>query len=234
MRNASANRDGSYNSSEAKCVCCSGYEGDRCQVNVGRNHTLCQPNPCQNTGQCSLLSEEEYECRCSSGFTGTNCQFTDPCISSPCSEFGDCHNINGEFFCVCSKDGWGGESCDEDIDECQDSMVRCHNGGACVNSPGGYSCECLPEYTGHSCGDYVPQPVNCSSSQRCRNGGTCVDQSGGTMVCECPLGFTGDQCDMPGECCVLCMVYCVRLQTMLEWNWDQTYTHSTRTHTHFP
>ena len=102
--------------------------------------------------------------------------------------------------CVC-KDGWGGDTCEEDIDECLDSSTTlCLNGGSCVNEPGGYSCSCTPEYTGPDCSTYIPQPVNCSSgNQRCKNGGTCVDKEPGTMICNCTKGFKGDFCEIVGE-----------------------------------
>jgi hypothetical protein len=31
------------------------------------------------------------------------------------------------------------------------------------------------------------------------NGGTCVDKEGGSMVCNCPLGYAGDICDIVGS-----------------------------------
>ena len=36
---------------------------------------LCQPNPCQHGGSCTVLSNTEYTCDCSgTGYTGDNCQ----------------------------------------------------------------------------------------------------------------------------------------------------------------
>ena len=36
---------------------------------------VCKPNPCQNGGQCSIITATEYSCNCTStGHTGTNCE----------------------------------------------------------------------------------------------------------------------------------------------------------------
>lgn len=36
---------------------------------------VCKPNPCQNGGQCSIVTAKEYSCNCTStGHTGINCE----------------------------------------------------------------------------------------------------------------------------------------------------------------
>ena len=204
------NADGSYNSSGALCICCSGFSGDRCET-ASENHTLCRPNPCQNGGECQLLVEMGYRCECAVGYTGVNCELSDLCIegrsscnpqnTDACYVVSDDDEVAEEReICIC-KDGWGGDTCSEDLDECLDpSVASCQNGGSCVNTPGWFYCSCVPQYTGSKCEVYVPQPVNCSSYQRCLNGGTCVDKEPGTMVCECPERYTGDLCEILGEC----------------------------------
>ena len=171
VRESLPNSDGSYNSSGVKCVCCTGFDGNHCEINIGRNHTLCLPDPCQNGGHCSL-SEESYECKCERGYTGANCEYSDLCLSSPCveSNMENCLTTAEGFVCIC-KTGWGGGTCNVDIDECQDPPNPCFNGGLCVNSPGSYSCSCPPKFTGQYCDEDIPQPVNC---QMCKNGGTCT------------------------------------------------------------
>ena len=201
--------DGSYDSPDATCSCCDGFDGTQCEIN--QNHTLCLPNPCQNGGRCKLLNgTDSYECECDDDYTGTNCEYSNLCLNSPCEESTTelCLTTSERFACIC-KPGWGGRDCGDDIDECQDSsLIICLNGGSCVNSPGGYSCTCPPDRTGDDCGKYNPQPVNCSSSQMCLNGGTCVDQEGGNMVCDCPRGFTGDICEDVGKYISLCLSFC--------------------------
>ena len=228
------NSDGSYSSPHVWCSCCTGFTGDRCQISSD-NHTLCRPNPCHNGKECTLLSDTSYRCECGDDFTGVNCELPNLCSADRTS----CHSQNTDYcivdnrsggareICVCKKDsGWGGATCSEDIDECLgNSAPLCHNGGTCVNKPGGNSCSCTPEYTGPECKDYVPQPVNCSSTnEMCENGGLCVDQPSGEMVCNCTSGFTGDFCQIVGELVImqwyptlvrildLCLIYALLLR----------------------
>ena len=192
------NVHGSYNSSNVNCLCFVGFDGTQCERNI---NTLCLPNPCQNGGHCKYLNKtDSYECECSDDYAGANCELSNHCFSSPCidSNTETCLTTPEGFACIC-RAGWGGRNCGDDIDECQDSQKLCLNGGSCVNSPGGYSCNCLPEHTGAACEEYVPQPVDCSYSHMCMNGGTCVDKEGGSMVCNCPLGYAGDICDIVGK-----------------------------------
>ena len=192
------NPDGSYNSSKAQCVCCTGYYGDECEHDMD-NHTLCQPNPCQNDGHCTLV-QGLYECSCEPGFKGVNCELEDLCPEVQCHPQNTitCITTAEEgAVCVC-KEEWGGQICEDDIDECLDTNP-CLYGGTCVNSAGGFTCDCPPDRTGDLCQTYVPQPVNCSTSQMCLNGGTCEHKSGGTMVCNCLPGFTGNTCEKESE-----------------------------------
>ena len=35
----------------------------------------CEPNPCQNSGICrELIEEEDYKCECTRGFRGKDCE----------------------------------------------------------------------------------------------------------------------------------------------------------------
>ena len=42
-----------------------------------------------------------------------------------------------------------GANCDQDIDECE--LNPCGENGVCINSFGGYTCECSAEFTGAHC-----------------------------------------------------------------------------------
>ena len=183
------------------------------------NHTLCRPNPCRNGGECQLLSDTSYKCECGEEYTGVNCELPNLCrleatCNSDTTEVCLVAQDDGEVkqVCICT-DGWGGDTCTEDVDECLGSSAPlCLNGGTCVNNLGGYSCRCTPEYTGPECKDYVPQPVNCSSTnQMCKNGGECMDQGPGVMVCNCTKGFTGDFCEIVGEWSIYSLLPAVSL-----------------------
>ena len=142
--------DGIYNSSDASCLCCSGFDGPRCEANVRLYHTLCQPNPCLNGGRC-VFHNDSYKCDCDDKYMGTNCEYPNLCLSSTCDKLNTehCHMTSEGFVCVC-KTGWEGSECRDDIDECLTKNL-CQNGGTCVNFPGGYSCSCPPEYTDMYC-----------------------------------------------------------------------------------
>ena len=43
-----------------------------------------------------------------------------------------------------------GETCEYDIDECQDRRI-CHHGGKCINNAGSYRCVCPTGYEGNQC-----------------------------------------------------------------------------------
>lgn len=55
-----------------------------------------------------------------------------------------CDNVKG---CVCD-DGWEGETCNIDIDECASSSQNCNDPRRqCVNHLGSYTCECKVGFT---------------------------------------------------------------------------------------
>ncbi|CAM9648028.1 unnamed protein product [Lampetra planeri] len=85
--------------------------------------------------------------------------------------------------------------CDENVDEC--ASAPCLHQAACANRPGGgYSCECLPGYTGARCDIYADE---CASAP-CRNG-RCLDSST-SFRCFCaPPGYTGTACQTDVDVC---------------------------------
>ncbi len=48
--------------------------------------------------------------------------------------------VGATFSCDCA-DGWTGDRCGDDVDECA-ALSPCHNGGVCVNLPGEFACSC--------------------------------------------------------------------------------------------
>lgn len=67
------------------------------------------------------------------------------CKTSPCKN-GICVDDFYKFRCSCNS-GWDGNLCSRDIDECS-LLQTCKNGATCVNFDGGFSCYCVPGYTG--------------------------------------------------------------------------------------
>ncbi|XP_019631700.1 PREDICTED: fibropellin-1-like isoform X2 [Branchiostoma belcheri] len=73
----------------------------------------------------------------------------------------------------------------------------CMNGGTCQNQVHGYTCSCIPGYTGNNCETDIDE---CASSP-CVNGGSCIDGVN-SYTCQCPPGITGYQCQIDIDECV--------------------------------
>ena len=163
-----------------------------CLVCGGGSHDHCSSTACGNHGNCTSTLYS-YVCECDLGYTGTNCSIRDHCASNPCPSDNStgCFNLPqvDSFVCQCI-DGWGGNLCNQDIDECLTSGTDPCNGGTCVNIPGGYVCEnCPPTLTGSSCNELL----TCDDTP-CLNGGNCSNQ-GGVVSCNCMAGFSGVMCE---------------------------------------
>ena len=57
-----------------------------------------------------------------------------------CLVTGTCVNTPGSFHCVCD-DGWEGERCEREIDECLSNP--CQHDGTCLNKVGKFTCLCM-------------------------------------------------------------------------------------------
>lgn len=68
---------------------------------------------------------------------GPNCTQLCSCSSDPIKT-NYCDKINGTCFC---HDGWNGNDCENDIDECQEPG-RCPGNSTCVNTDGSFICDC--------------------------------------------------------------------------------------------
>ena len=71
------------------------------------------------------------------------CSFSNPCLNG-----GTCINNAGSYTCRCPQ-GWTGEKCQIDINECLNNP--CLFGGTCFNTPGSYVCQCVAGRTGKNC-----------------------------------------------------------------------------------
>lgn len=104
-----------------------------------------------------------------------------------------CHNGDcienehvGHPTCHCHT-GWKGESCEIDINECEDGIVECQNNSQCVNLKGQpfYKCECLDGWEGKHCEIDIDE---CSVDPNiCLHGGICQNNLG-SFSCECSEG----------------------------------------------
>lgn len=85
------------------------------------------------------------------------------------------------FSCRCPA-AFTGALCEDDVDECD--VNPCGNEGTCVNTVGGFSCECHGGSSGSVCSTHE------CTNLICQNGGTCVVRPGG-QHCQCVSGFEG-------------------------------------------
>ncbi|XP_043927050.1 vitamin K-dependent protein S [Protopterus annectens] len=130
-------------------------------------------------------------------------EISDQCKPLPCNKDGytACHDGSAKFTCVC-RQGWQGERCEEDLNECEDS----HNGGCnqtCQNFLGGYRCLCENGYVLHQ-DEHKCEDINeCDTVNDACGTAVCVNTLG-SYVCKCDLGYkynsTTKSCEDINEC----------------------------------
>lgn len=191
--------------SNEQCVCELGFTGDQCEQDIDEcigelgTHAKCDHH-CINT----LGS---YECQCEAGYelqqNGYSCRSPGSVTQWPRY---DCQNglncLNGRCMsgkCVCQQ-GFEGEMCDRDIDECAGELEiipKCQQ--RCVNLPGSYQCHCDPGY------EIQPDGFSCQripSDRDCKDGITCIYGRCWKGQCVCLSGYTGDKCDRDIDECI--------------------------------
>lgn len=172
---------------------------------------VCEPNPCQNEGECQDLFDL-FRCHCPSAWSGRVCETnTDACFSNPCVH-GSCHMVSKSYECLCET-GYTGHHCEEEVDMC--AGHKCSNGGTCLRGLKKYACLCPRNTTGPLCIERVPElpwyidripypklPVSVCGDDKwnysCFNGGNC---STSEEMCDCLPGFTGHWCEMELDEC---------------------------------
>ncbi|CAL1542064.1 unnamed protein product, partial [Lymnaea stagnalis] len=133
---------------------------------------------------------------CINGKYGINCNNSCSCQMSNTKT---CDNVNGTCACV---NGWKGETCTIDIDECADRSGSCQEHSHCLNTNGSYICVCddgfiqkenfCAECDDNSYGPVCSLRCSCGANFRC-------DKTNG--VCYCKPGFRGDNCDIDIDEC---------------------------------
>ncbi|XP_012935927.1 uncharacterized protein LOC101854936, partial [Aplysia californica] len=94
-------------------------------------------------------SDGGFSCSCYTGYKlqadQTSCSacqhpyYGEDCKSiCDCNGHGTCDSVRG---CICS-DGWKGESCSQDVNECAEKEQPCPDNQVCSNTVGSYTCSC--------------------------------------------------------------------------------------------
>ncbi|XP_023930884.1 uncharacterized protein LOC106158645 [Lingula anatina] len=198
------------------CACPQGYT-----ISPADNSTCDDIDECAlNTDTCSHTcnnTDGGYTCSCPSGFTlgsdkrtcqecalpkyGDKCSFTCDCGSRASV----CDNVVG---CTNCTDGWTGDQCRTDVDECALGTANCGSGANCTNTNGSYICLCGDGYSKVQGSDpNVPgycvdfDECNDSESPPCSPTATC-NNTVGSFVCSCTPGYVGNgtYCEDSNEC----------------------------------
>ena len=178
------------------CSCPLGYSGATCAVNIDD----CAPSPCQNGGSCTD-EVAGRTCTCPTGFGGDACQtlLTD-CDDAPCKNGAPCTNVASGYACACPS-GFYGPNCDT-------GCPRGHCLGAVTCNPADGTesrCQlCAPGYHGIICNVEIDE----CRTEPCQNGGICTDLLA-DFSCECPTGWSGEDCSVDVNECLLEIDDCV-------------------------
>ncbi|XP_025078736.1 fibulin-1-like [Pomacea canaliculata] len=193
------------------CLCNSGYtinqnsltcnDINECSAGLAKCSHTCINTPGSFTCSCPVgMKLDNNGLTCSNCFPGTfgpNCNQVCACAAGA----ERCDIASG---CVC-RQGYEGDKCDKDVNECQSGMLPANCTGSnveCVNTNGGYTCGCRQGFAADSNG--VCQDINeCLESdcdQHCNN-------TIGSFHCSCDQGFYWDEdtqtCKDVDECASL-------------------------------
>ncbi|CAF1005451.1 unnamed protein product [Adineta ricciae] len=79
-----------------QCFCLQGYTGANCET------PICSLTSC-NSGNCTAV-QNSFVCTCPSGKSGDQCQYTNACVSNPCSATEQCEQNGNSYKCVSCYD----------------------------------------------------------------------------------------------------------------------------------
>uniref|UniRef100_A0A4W6CPL1 von Willebrand factor D and EGF domains n=1 Tax=Lates calcarifer TaxID=8187 RepID=A0A4W6CPL1_LATCA len=132
-----------------------------------------------HTFRFTVTDDCNAETRASVSVRSCECLNGAPCVTNVNLPVG-----SGEYLCVC-LDGFTGERCEVDIDDCKPNPCRL---GRCIDGPNSFSCICPPGMTGRTCREDIDECV----SQPCFPGASCNNTLGSFICGVCPQGFSGD------------------------------------------
>ncbi|XP_055859998.1 uncharacterized protein LOC106058961 isoform X2 [Biomphalaria glabrata] len=177
-----------------KCQCNSEWTGLICDEDV---------DECLNSAICPAQTHCKnyiggYTCVCDDGYIAKNssslCQECDEGYFGPsctkkcnCGTNFNCNKTTGS--CYCMK-GWKGINCDIDINECEIGTHSCNISSheACLNTEGGYQCQCGTGYN-RTCSSCSCEDINeCNGAQSSVCDQLC-ENTNGSFKCSCRSGY---------------------------------------------
>ncbi|XP_071842391.1 uncharacterized protein [Apostichopus japonicus] len=129
------------------CICPVGFSGMDCGTFTVQNAVLDQCSQssviCRNQGTCwntycSFSQAIGTFCSCLEGFYGNRCEFsvTNPCLSGPCRNGGQCTSFTKYFVCQCAN-GFSGDTCEIGIvDVSPPTIANCPSDITVTANPG--------------------------------------------------------------------------------------------------
>lgn len=107
-----------------------------------------------------------------------------PFSCDQCSDHFKCNTE--ETTCICN-DGYEGDHCENNINECAE--IICQNGGNGIDGINSYNCNCVAGYDGDLCENNIDE----CASITCQNGGSYIDGIN-DFYCHCLPDYDGDYC----------------------------------------